>query len=260
MPIGRAGWTPSPSSQQERQVLQRFIDAWEQPATSALLALLREDAQWAMPPANGLPPGVVPWTWLGDRASGKAMVDGIFADVGEPHSLTVLRTAMAGRALHYGLTDIDNAAIRTSAPRGFTQEISRSRSWSEGSPGVRMTTEKEVVSELVSEGLLHSIGRGVKGSPRRFWRPTQEGPSIDSVAYRTEVATESNPESETDTSPFIQSEPLFTGSDGMNAQSGDTVEVTDEGDQPGGPRRPDPTPLPVRHSASGSLGDLAGTA
>lgn len=32
---------------------------------------------------------------------------------------------MAARALHYGLNDLDAAAIRLTVPRGFTQEISR---------------------------------------------------------------------------------------------------------------------------------------
>jgi hypothetical protein len=77
------------------------------------------------PDDDGPPPGVVPWRWLNNRACGEATVDGTFADVGAARSLTILRTALAGRALHYGLPDVDGAAIRTSAPRRFTQEISR---------------------------------------------------------------------------------------------------------------------------------------
>jgi hypothetical protein len=76
-------------------------------------------------PDDGLAPGVVPLSWLDTRACGAASVEGDFADVGEARSLTVLRTALADRALHYGLADIDGATIRVSAPRKFTQEISR---------------------------------------------------------------------------------------------------------------------------------------
>jgi RNA polymerase sigma-70 factor (ECF subfamily) len=36
---------------EERVLLQRFMAAWEQADAGALTALLREDAQWAMPPA-----------------------------------------------------------------------------------------------------------------------------------------------------------------------------------------------------------------
>ena len=40
--------------------------------------------------------------------------------------MAFLRTAMADRVLHYGLgSDLDAATIRTSAPRAFTQEVSR---------------------------------------------------------------------------------------------------------------------------------------
>jgi hypothetical protein len=76
-------------------------------------------------PDDGSPAGVVPWSWLDTRTCGEATVEGAFADVGEAGSLTVLRTALAARALHYGLADIDGATIRVSAPRRFTQEISR---------------------------------------------------------------------------------------------------------------------------------------
>jgi len=69
--------------------------------------------------------GVVPRTWLNNRTSGQAAVDGSFADVGDARSLAGLRVALASRAIHYGLADIDGATIRRSAPRRFTQEVSR---------------------------------------------------------------------------------------------------------------------------------------
>ena len=42
--------TTAPTDE-ERALLQRFMAAWEQPDTNALVALLREDVRWAMPPA-----------------------------------------------------------------------------------------------------------------------------------------------------------------------------------------------------------------
>ena len=47
------------------------------------------------------------------------------ADIGAAASLSLVRARLAGRAIHHGLTDIDAAAIRLTAPRGFTQEVSR---------------------------------------------------------------------------------------------------------------------------------------
>ena len=66
---------------------------------------------------------------------------GRFVDVGDARSLATLRTAAARSAIHYGLGEIDAAAIRLIAPRGFTQEVSRLvyASGSEGGPfaGIR---------------------------------------------------------------------------------------------------------------------------
>lgn len=70
-------------------------------------------------------PGVVPWTWLGHRSCGEAVVSGRFSDVGAASSLALLRQALASDAIAHGLQEIDGAAIRSSAPRGFTQRLSR---------------------------------------------------------------------------------------------------------------------------------------
>ena len=51
VPPGRRDWTPATPTEQERAVLQRFIEAWERDDAPALTALLREDTRWAMPPA-----------------------------------------------------------------------------------------------------------------------------------------------------------------------------------------------------------------
>jgi hypothetical protein len=68
--------------------------------------------------------GIVPSEWLETRAIGQATLTGVYADVGHARSLTYLRAAMAARLAHHALADLDAAAIRLSAPRRFTQEIS----------------------------------------------------------------------------------------------------------------------------------------
>ena len=51
-PAGHSSWTPQAApSDQERTTLQMFMDAWEEADASKLVALLREDARCAMPPA-----------------------------------------------------------------------------------------------------------------------------------------------------------------------------------------------------------------
>jgi len=45
--------------------------------------------------------------------------------IGASVSLAALCRRLAGVARRYGLSDLDGAAIRLSAPRGFTQEVSR---------------------------------------------------------------------------------------------------------------------------------------
>jgi hypothetical protein len=72
-----------------------------------------------------LPPGHVPRSWLAGRLMGEATLERRYADVGHSKSLSYLRRAMAARLVHFGLGDLDGATIRLSAPRRFTQEISR---------------------------------------------------------------------------------------------------------------------------------------
>lgn len=74
---------------------------------------------------DDLPQGVVPQRWLEGRLIGEAIVHGRFADVGDARSLATLRRGLASRAIHYGLSDLDAAVIRLTAPRAFTQEVSR---------------------------------------------------------------------------------------------------------------------------------------
>ena len=75
--------------------------------------------------APALPPGHVPRAWLEGRLMGEAILQGQYADVGHSRSLSYLRRALAARVVHHGLGDLDGVAIRLSAPRRFTQEISR---------------------------------------------------------------------------------------------------------------------------------------
>jgi hypothetical protein len=70
-------------------------------------------------------PGELDAGWLRNRCFGVARVEGEFVDVGHSASLAHLRTVLASRTVHHGLDDLDAAAVRLSAPRRFTQEISR---------------------------------------------------------------------------------------------------------------------------------------
>jgi len=74
---------------------------------------------------DGVPQTGVPRRWLEGRLIGEALARGRFADVGDAQSLATLRQELASRAIHYGLSDLDAAVIRLSAPRAFTQEASR---------------------------------------------------------------------------------------------------------------------------------------
>ena len=72
-----------------------------------------------------VPPGRVPRSWATDRRIGTARLNGRFCDIGHSASLAHLRSALAHRLVHYELDDLDAAALRLRAPRGFTQELSR---------------------------------------------------------------------------------------------------------------------------------------
>lgn len=70
-------------------------------------------------------PGELDASWLANRVIGVARFRGEFVDIGHSASLAHVRTALAPRVVHYGLEDLDAATIRLSAPRRFTQEVSR---------------------------------------------------------------------------------------------------------------------------------------
>jgi len=94
------------------------------------LALFRPDpiassGVAAVAGGGGSPPGRVPATWLTGQMLGEATPVGQYAFVGHSRSLAFVRSTLASRLAHYGLTDLDAATIRLSTPRRFTQEISR---------------------------------------------------------------------------------------------------------------------------------------
>jgi len=74
---------------------------------------------------RSLGPGQLDPSWLERRRIGEASVEGRFADIGHSESLAQIRRDLASRIVHYRLSDLDASTIRLSAPRRFTQEISR---------------------------------------------------------------------------------------------------------------------------------------
>lgn len=77
-------------------------------------------------PDDGVQPGDVPIDeWLRVRGIGQATPIGAFADVGHSESLALLRRDLAAQLVTYGLDDLDGHAIRMTAPRSFTQQLSR---------------------------------------------------------------------------------------------------------------------------------------
>jgi hypothetical protein len=72
--------------------------------------------------------GRVPARWRHDRIAGRGIpdeVEGAVVVIGAADSVATLRRKMRGVARRLGLTDIDAATLRLTAPRGFTQEVSR---------------------------------------------------------------------------------------------------------------------------------------
>ncbi|MBK5222027.1 MAG: RES domain-containing protein [Acidimicrobiia bacterium] len=69
--------------------------------------------------------GLVPAGWIERRCVGRGTLVGDHVDIGHHESLARLRSELAARVVHHGLHDLDGAAIRLTAPRAFTQEVSR---------------------------------------------------------------------------------------------------------------------------------------
>ncbi len=89
------------------------------------LQLLKELAEIEEDGAATEAPGELGASWLTNRLMGAARFHGEFVDIGHSSSLAHIRNELAPRVVHYGLEDLDTATIRLSAPRRFTQEVSR---------------------------------------------------------------------------------------------------------------------------------------
>jgi RNA polymerase sigma-70 factor (ECF subfamily) len=80
LPRQRSEWSPAGPTDEERSVLQRFVEACERADLSALAALLREDAVFSMPPDPGVTRGrdaiIELWTpaLVGPTALGKLLL------------------------------------------------------------------------------------------------------------------------------------------------------------------------------------------
>jgi hypothetical protein len=75
--------------------------------------------------ATGVLPGRVPISWLRGRVLVDGLLSGTFADVSHSRSLATLRRNLAPLVVELGLPELDGSAVRASAPRAFTQAISR---------------------------------------------------------------------------------------------------------------------------------------
>jgi hypothetical protein len=74
------------------------------------------------------PPGLVAAGWRAGRLLGRGISDGVrgpLVVVGEAGSLSTLRSDLAAVALECGVDDLDAATVRLTAPRRFTQSVSR---------------------------------------------------------------------------------------------------------------------------------------
>jgi RES domain len=100
------------------EVLSRFRP------DAVLIAGLSEIEAYTAADQASIPAGVVPREWRDQRAIGMGSVSGVFVDIGHADSLTYLHTHLAARLVHYNISELDGAAIRRTAPRTFTQEVS----------------------------------------------------------------------------------------------------------------------------------------
>jgi hypothetical protein len=71
------------------------------------------------------PLGEVPLEWVEKRMMGVATASGEYADICSSEWISRLRTVLAGHLKGFGLDDLDASALQMTAPRGFTQLVSR---------------------------------------------------------------------------------------------------------------------------------------
>jgi RNA polymerase sigma-70 factor, ECF subfamily len=67
---GVAAHSPAPHAPTQRDLLRRYVDAWDRADVGALVALLREDAELRMPPQPSVVGGAEVARFLGDRTNG----------------------------------------------------------------------------------------------------------------------------------------------------------------------------------------------
>lgn len=91
----------------------------------ALVARLDEIEVEAGDDDGVLQPGQISSSWVHARRMGTALVEGTYASVGTSDSLRFIEQAMAAAVVRHNIDELDGSAIRSSAPRAFTQEISR---------------------------------------------------------------------------------------------------------------------------------------
>jgi len=95
------------------------------PVLIAGLAEIEDGEEAEEATSNIVPPGHVPTSWLRERALASGHLTGVFADVSHSRSLTSLRRDLAKLVVKSHLSELDASAVRVSAPREFTQQISR---------------------------------------------------------------------------------------------------------------------------------------
>jgi hypothetical protein len=71
------------------------------------------------------PLGQVPVEWLGKQIMGMATASGEYADICTSEWISRLRTVLAGHLKRFSLDDLDASTLQMTAPRGFTQLVSR---------------------------------------------------------------------------------------------------------------------------------------
>ena len=112
------------------------------------------------------------------RRVGRARLSGEFLDVGHSTSLIWLRELLAPRLLHYGIPDLDAAAIRLSVPRRFTQEIGRAVYEQSDAAGERRFAGLRYLSRVGDEFENWALFEPASVARRRSERLSPEDPEL----------------------------------------------------------------------------------
>ncbi len=106
-------------------------------ADPAVVAGLAEIVDDGPAPTPVVAPGGLPLSWASARVMGQARLTARAAQVGHSRSLAHLRQHLSREVVRFQLEDLDAAAIRLSAPRAFTQALSRHVYECTGADGTR---------------------------------------------------------------------------------------------------------------------------